>query len=204
LDADQELRELLGRIEPAFDHEPQVRQNDPARRAWNEWRRRDSEYRMHGSRRLNGAMMRTEQIAGENGPLIADRDRCRLIAGLPPTEIRRWSFRRKAAVILGVRAGLLSPQQACGRYVISPEELAAWETTFDRNGIPGLRSTRIQIYRHAPLKEGVIQANSASSSSRSLFMPKGARSSRSSPARFNSVVAKRSVDLRMSGRGFGA
>jgi Protein of unknown function (DUF1153) len=70
--------------------------------------------------------MRREQIAGENGPLIADRDRCRLIAGLPPTEIRRWSFRRKAAVILGVRARLLSPQQACGRYLISPEKLAAW------------------------------------------------------------------------------
>jgi Protein of unknown function (DUF1153) len=112
---------------------------------------------MRGSRRLNGAMMQTEQIVGENGIVIADRDRRQLIADLPPAETRRWSFRRKAAVILGVRAGLLSPQQACERYVISPEELAAWETAFDRYGIPGLRSTRIQIYRDAAKKTAPSQ-----------------------------------------------
>jgi len=33
--------------------------------------------------------------------------------------------------------------------MLSLEELAAWETALDENGIPGLRVTRLQIYRGA-------------------------------------------------------
>ena len=43
-------------------------------------------------------------------------------------------------------------EEACERYMLSLEELAAWEAAFDRNGIPGLRVTRLQIYRNAPLR----------------------------------------------------
>jgi len=35
----------------------------------------------------------------------------------------------------------------------SLEELAAWEAALDQNGIPGLRVTRLQIYRDAPLRK---------------------------------------------------
>jgi hypothetical protein len=85
-------------------------------------------------------------------PVAAHRDKNRLLSGLPPVETRRWSCRRKAAVVVAIRAGVLSPQQACEHYMLSPEELFAWETALDQNGIPGLRVTRLQMYRPAPLR----------------------------------------------------
>jgi len=87
-----------------------------------------------------------------NEPITADRDKSRLISGLPPAETKRWSCRRKAAVVVAIRAGVAGRQEACERYMLSLEELAAWEAAFDRNGIPGLRVTRLQIYRNAPLR----------------------------------------------------
>lgn len=50
-------------------------------------------------------------------------------------------------MVTATRAGLISRKEACERYMLSPEELAAWEVKFDQNGIPGLRITRHQIYR---------------------------------------------------------
>ena len=86
-------------------------------------------------------------------PVAADRDKNRLQSGLPPAETQRWSCRRKAAVVVAIRAGVLSPQEACQRYMLSLEELAAWEATLDQNGIRGLRVTRLQMYRRAPLRK---------------------------------------------------
>ena len=84
-----------------------------------------------------------------NEPLAADRDKSRLLSGLPPAETKRWSCRRKAAVVVAIRAGVLRRQEACERYMLSLEELAAWEDALDKYGIPGLRVTRLQIYRGA-------------------------------------------------------
>src|SRR5215472_14699251 len=72
---------------------------------------------------------------------------------LPPTVATRWSASRKAAVVLAARSGSISREEVYRRYLLSPEELAAWEAALDRNGIPGLRSTRGQSYRHAVLKK---------------------------------------------------
>jgi hypothetical protein len=88
-----------------------------------------------------------------NEPITADRDKNRLLSGLPPAETRRWSCRRKAAIVIAIRAGVLNRHEACERYMLSLEELAAWETALDQNGIPGLRVTRLQIYRDAPLRK---------------------------------------------------
>jgi hypothetical protein len=68
-------------------------------------------------------------------------------ADLPPPGVNRWTARRKAAVIQAIRKGSVHAQQACERYNLSAEELAAWERNLDRFGAPGLRVTRIQIYR---------------------------------------------------------
>ena len=87
-----------------------------------------------------------------NDQIVADEDKNRLLSGLPPAETQRWSCRRKAAVVVAIRAGVLSPQEACQRYMLSLEELAAWEATLDQNGIPGLRVTRLQMYRRVPLR----------------------------------------------------
>jgi hypothetical protein len=78
-----------------------------------------------------------------------------LAAGpLPPTATTRWSPRRKAAVVLAARSGMISREEAYRRYLLSPEELAAWEAALDLNGVPGLRSTRQQNYRRAGLRPG--------------------------------------------------
>jgi hypothetical protein len=72
---------------------------------------------------------------------------------LPPPDTR-WLPRRKAAVVLAIRSGIISREEACRRYTMSLEEFAAWEAALDRYGVPGLRSTRLQTYRHARLREG--------------------------------------------------
>jgi hypothetical protein len=70
------------------------------------------------------------------------RDKADLV--LPPPETKRWSSRRKAAILVGVRTGVLTREEACQRYLLSEEEFASWEAAFDRAGIPGLR---VQSYR---------------------------------------------------------
>jgi hypothetical protein len=43
---------------------------------------------------------------------------------LPPAETRRWSSRRKAAIVIAIRAGVLNRQGAYELYTLSLEELA--------------------------------------------------------------------------------
>jgi hypothetical protein len=71
---------------------------------------------------------------------------------LPPPNTRRWVVRRKAEVIAAIRGGLLTAAEACARYRLSPEELELWQDSLDRAGVPGLRVTRIQLYRDYPVK----------------------------------------------------
>jgi transposase-like protein len=66
---------------------------------------------------------------------------------LPPANTRRWTIRRKAAVLEAMRSGTLTLDEACKRYALSVEELRAWERQFQRHGLYGLRTTRVQIYR---------------------------------------------------------
>jgi hypothetical protein len=66
---------------------------------------------------------------------------------LPLPTTRRWTVRRKSAVVQAVRLGLLSLDEACGRYHLSLDEFMAWERALERYGVPGLRATRFQIYR---------------------------------------------------------
>jgi hypothetical protein len=69
------------------------------------------------------------------------------LSELPPTDTRRWVARRKAEVIAAIRGGLLPRADACARYRISEEELGLWERALDCAGVPGLRVTRVQVYR---------------------------------------------------------
>jgi hypothetical protein len=66
---------------------------------------------------------------------------------LPPPNTKRWTIRRKAAVVLAVQRGVLSIETACERYRLSREEFAVWEQAIERHGVYGLRVTRFQIYR---------------------------------------------------------
>ena len=69
------------------------------------------------------------------------------ITELPSPDTRRWVVRRKAVVVHAVRSGSISLQEACRRYCLSVEEFLGWQRAIERHGIPGLRVTRLQIYR---------------------------------------------------------
>lgn len=69
------------------------------------------------------------------------------VSDLPPPNTKRWVIRRKAAVVVAVRAGLLTLDEACRRYRLTVEEFLAWQRAIESFGTPGLRATRIQQYR---------------------------------------------------------
>ena len=71
---------------------------------------------------------------------------------LPPPDTKHWVPRRKAIVVTAVRLGLLSIKDACARYNLSLEEFLAWQRAIDQYGVPGLRSTRLQIYRDSDIR----------------------------------------------------
>ncbi len=64
-----------------------------------------------------------------------------------PKLTERWTVRRKATVIQAVRGGWVPIEEICEVYKISVDEFLAWERDVDRYGVPGLRTTRFQIYR---------------------------------------------------------
>jgi hypothetical protein len=87
--------------------------------------------------------------AGVRGKYITGPDGSPLrITDLPPAGTKRWVIRRKAEVVAAVRGGLLSLEQACSRYALTFEEYLSWQHCIDRYGYLGLRTTRIQQYRH--------------------------------------------------------
>lgn len=78
---------------------------------------------------------------------------------LPPTDIIRWVPARKAAVLRAIDCGDLEQMRACRIYGISPEELDNWRKSIKSDGIPGLRVTRIQIYRSCSIRSSEKQKN---------------------------------------------
>jgi Protein of unknown function (DUF1153) len=68
---------------------------------------------------------------------------------LPPLGTIRWTACHKAAIVRAVRNGTLSPGEVHSRYMISDEELAAWQADFDRNGLAGLQQKSLRQRRRA-------------------------------------------------------
>ena len=67
--------------------------------------------------------------------------------GLPPPNTKRWVIRRKAEVVAAVRNGIITLEEACGRYKLSIEEFLSWQRLIEQHGLAGLRATRVQDYR---------------------------------------------------------
>lgn len=84
---------------------------------------------------------RVKYVIGPDGSPLTIND-------LPPPSTRRWVIRRKAEVVAAVRGGLLSLEEACSRYRLTVEEYLSWQASIDEHGLAGLRTTRIQQYRH--------------------------------------------------------
>jgi hypothetical protein len=90
---------------------------------------------------MNGQLRpRVNYVIGPDGSPLT-------IADLPPPGNHRWVIRRKAEVVAAVRGGLLSLDEACERYTLTTEEYLSWQRALDKNGLAGLRTTRIQQYR---------------------------------------------------------
>src|SRR5262245_12468263 len=88
-------------------------------------------------------MALADPFANSGAPLELDAT----LPELPSPDTKRWVVRRKAVVVHAVRSGLISLQEACRRYNLSVEEFLAWQRAIERYGVPGLRVTRLQIYR---------------------------------------------------------
>jgi hypothetical protein len=73
---------------------------------------------------------------------------------LPPPNTRRWVVRRKAAVVVAVRSGRITLEEALRRWQLSEEEYRSWERAFEAHGLPGLRATRLQQYRRTATTAG--------------------------------------------------
>jgi hypothetical protein len=83
-------------------------------------------------------------------------------ADLPSPQTRRWSIRRKAEVVAGIRGGLLSLDDAWSRYALNIEEFLSWQYCVDQwtdrvprdpySILPGTRrrGVRIKATRDAP------------------------------------------------------
>ncbi len=85
--------------------------------------------------------------ASRTTPVLGPAGRPMTMSDLPPPSTRRWVMRRKAEVVAGVRAGLITLEEACERYKLSVEEFLSWQKLIDSYGMRGLRATRIQKYR---------------------------------------------------------
>lgn len=88
-----------------------------------------------------------------NATVVGPDGRAMTINDLPPPDTTRWVVRRKAQVVFGVQAGLISLEDACKRYSLTAEEFASWERMIERHGIRGLRVTRLKEYRESDKPE---------------------------------------------------
>lgn len=68
-------------------------------------------------------------------------------ADLPSVDTRRWVASRKAAVVKGVVAGLISEAEALARYDLSEEEFESWKHAILQHGPSALKTTSLQKYR---------------------------------------------------------
>ena len=87
------------------------------------------------------------QSAPTSAAVIGPDGRHLTLADLPPPGIQRWVTRRKAEVVAAVHGGLLTVDDACNRYELTKEEFVCWEKLYERHGVKGLRTTRLQNYR---------------------------------------------------------
>lgn len=74
-----------------------------------------------------------------------------------PKQGERWTTRRKATLVQAVRGGWVPIEEVCATYNISVDEFIAWEQHMDRFGVPGLRTTRFQIYRDAGITKAAAR-----------------------------------------------
>ena len=89
---------------------------------------------------MSEAISRFKYVKRADGTLLTPGD-------LPPADTQRWVMRRKADVVMAVRGGLITVQQACSRYRLTKEEFFAWQRGFEDLGLRGLSA---KVVREKP------------------------------------------------------
>ena len=64
------------------------------------------------------------------------------IRPLPPADTY-WRSHQKAQVVAAVQAGIITLDEVCERYAMSPEEFHGWERALNAEGLRGLRTDRV-------------------------------------------------------------
>lgn len=100
------------------------------------------------------AAKRVNYFIGPNGNVVT-------IADLPSPDTTRWVIRRKAEIVLAVHAGLLTLEEACGRYRLTAQEFFSWQSAIERHGLLALRTTQLQQYRHGEGEPGLAKGRKA-------------------------------------------
>ena len=60
----------------------------------------------------------------------------------------RWTAKRKAQIVVAVRAGRVTAEDMERQHGISAEELAAWVRDYDAHGLAGLLTTKLHRCHH--------------------------------------------------------
>ncbi len=84
-------------------------------------------------------MSRTLRLKSVAGP----RGRPLTLGDLPPVKPNRWFPTHKAEIVVAVRGGLITAEQACKRYKLTIEEFTLWQRAFEKHGVAGLRVARL-------------------------------------------------------------
>lgn len=78
---------------------------------------------------------------------------------LPAPDTVRWNARRKAELLLAIRAELISLREAVDLYRLSAEEIMGWSRLFERHGLDGLKTTKAQAYRQSRRRHPPTQSD---------------------------------------------
>ena len=87
------------------------------------------------------------QDANSNISMTNSGQNHRFLNELPPPDTKRWVIKRKLAVVIAVKNGVITLEEVCRRYNLSVEEFLTWQAMIDKHGVRGLRVTRLQDYR---------------------------------------------------------
>jgi hypothetical protein len=79
-------------------------------------------------------------VVGPDGDVLT-------LADLPPPDTERWVPRKKARLVAAICGGLISLNDACIRYRLTPEEFASWKDALDDRGLKGLWVTKPRYQR---------------------------------------------------------
>jgi hypothetical protein len=72
---------------------------------------------------------------------------------LPPPDTKRWVPRGKAMIVNTGYSGAMSLEEVCRCYDLAINEFLLWRNAMEMPGVPGLHTTRLQIYRDPPVAQ---------------------------------------------------